>query len=171
MEGNTAAEARQPAGDPQLARPWADYNDDALAEMAVGLAEQAAGLFRKARAAKVALYGRLVDRKATVLDTPHWTGKMKPGPIHHAIDDIRRFCQRLAPLVDPEDLAKAFIQDPQPPVPALREDHRGINELDKRGGQVSEIIKEERTSQRGNPILELKRKPTVDEERAEQEGP
>jgi len=161
LEDNTAAEARQD-GDAE------GYSDDTLAELAESYAAQADHLFRLARGAREDLLRRLVSRGAKVLDTPNWQGKVKPGPIHHAIDNVDRFRARLAPLVDPDALAKAFVQAP-PTTPPMRADHRGINDLVKLGGEVAAVIAEERTSQQGDPVLELKRKPTVDEERRRQE--
>jgi hypothetical protein len=74
----------------------------------------------------------------------------------HTVDDPGRFRDRLAPLVSAEDLAAAFVQPPPPP---MRPEHRALNELAKRGGDIAAIIEEERRSLRGEPILVLKRKP------------
>ena len=154
--------------DEQPANPWNDYNDDALAEMAVGFADEADGLFRKARAAKAELHRRLVDRDAKVLDTPNWKGKMQPGKITHVIENPDRLRQRLVPHVDTQDLIPAFVE---PKAPPLRCDHRFLNDHHKRGGLIAQIIDEERASIRADDVLVLERKPTIDEERARQEKP
>lgn len=160
MEHSTEAEARQLDDGPTAAE---EINDDALATMAEAWAAEADRLFRLARGARAELLQRLVDRGAKVLDTPNWRGKVKPGPIHHAIDNVERFRQRLAPLVSDDALAKAFVQPP-PTTPPMRADHRGINELVKLGGKVAAVIAEERKSQPGDPVLELERKEAADAE-------
>jgi len=134
----------------------AEFNDDALATMADDFNKEADRLFRLARGAHAELQARMRDRHAKVLVTEHWTGKMRPGKLFHTVDDSDRFRQRLVPHVSADDIAAAFVR---PPAPPMRADHRYINELDKRGGLISQIIGEERHTTRGEDTLELERKP------------
>jgi len=132
-----------------------EISDDALAEMAHSFAEEAKRLSRLAHGAHAELQARMKDRKATVLDTVNWSGKMKPGAIRHNVDNPNRLRQRLVPHVGTKDILAAFIE---PPAPALRCDHRFLNDLHKRGGLVAQIIDEERQSVRGEDMLVLERK-------------
>ena len=134
----------------------AEYSDDTLATMADELAKEAERLGRLARGAHQELLVRMLEREATRLDTPNWTGTVKPGPIHHTVDDVGRFMLRLALLVNGDELDTAFVQ---PPLPPMRIDHRGLNELSKRGGEIAAIVDEERSSVRGESVLKLERKP------------
>jgi len=133
----------------------AEYSDDALAELADEFAKEAERLGRWARGAHQELLARMLEREATKLDTEHWTGTVKPGPIHHTVDDIDRFMMRLCYHLTGPELDTAFVS---PPPPSLRVDHRGLNELHKRGGEVAAIIDEERRSVRGESVLTLERK-------------
>jgi hypothetical protein len=135
--------------------PLGEFDDDALAEMSDSFAKEAERLGRLARGAHAELRARMLEREATILDTAHWMGKMKPGAITHVVDDTLRFRERLAAWISGRDLATAFVQPPPPP---LRADHRGLNELRKRGGPIAEIIDEERKSIRGESQLVLERK-------------
>ena len=149
-----------------LEETLAEISDDALAEIVHEYAEQAKRLSRLAHGAHAELQARMRERGGTVLETEHWSGKMKPGRIEHHVYNTDRFRQRLVPHVGTKDILAAFIE---PPAPALRCDHRFLNDLRKRGGLVAQIIDEERQSVRGEDMLVLERKPTVDEERARQE--
>lgn len=133
----------------------AEYSDDTLAEMSDSLSREAEHLFRLARGAHEELRARLVERGATKLDSEHWEGTLKPGAINHTVDDVARFQGRLAPLLTPLMNAAAFVQLPAPPI---RVDHRVVNELHKRGGEMATIIEDERKSVRGDPTLVLTRK-------------
>ena len=135
----------------------AEYDDDTLAEMADKFAEEAERLGRLARGAHAELQQRMRDRGGTKLETPHWSGVMKPGPISHTVDDLPRFRGRLyeLPNLSLDEINAAFVQPPPPP---MRPDHRVLNELHKRGGEIAAIIDEERRSVRGESVLVLKRK-------------
>ena len=133
----------------------AEYSDDTLATMADELAKEAERLGRLARGAHQELLVRMLEREASKLDTEHWTGTVKPGPIHHTVDNLERFKAKLAPLVSHDETDAAFVQ---PPAPPMRVDMRFINELYKRGGEVAAIIDEERRSVRGESVLKLERK-------------
>ena len=135
-----------------------EFDDDTLAELWHEWTREAERLGKLARGAFLELQVRMRERNATKLDTPHWRGTMKPGAIHHTVDDAVRFRQRLAAFVGEDDLAAAFVQ---PPAPPMREDNRGLNELAKRGGLIAKIIDEERHSVRGEDILVLTRKEEV----------
>jgi len=134
----------------------AEMSDDTLATMADEYAKEAERLGRFSRGAHAELQARMRERGATVLETEHWTGKMKPGAIRHTVDDTDRFRQRLVAHVSSKDIETAFVQ---PPAPPMRVDHRGLNELHKRGGLIAQIIDEERRSVRGEDVLVLERKP------------
>ncbi len=136
----------------------AEYDDDTLATMSDELAKEAERLGRLSRGAFEELKVRILERGATKLETPHWTGAVKPGAISHTVDDIDRFLWRLTPLLTGPELDTAFVS---PPPPKLRVDHRGVNELYKRGGDIAAIIDEERNSVRGDERLVLERKPEV----------
>lgn len=143
----------------QTVKPEAEvseHSDDALAEMADVWAREAEHLGWLARGAHAELRQRMIDRNASKLDTPHWKGTMKPGSIHHTVDNPERFRKRLWPLVTEQEILAAFLQ---PPMPPMHVDHRGLNELRKQGGEIAAIIDEERRSTRGDPQLVLERKP------------
>ena len=133
----------------------AEYSDDTLATMADELAKEAERLGRLARGAHQELLARMLEREASILDTPNWKGKVKPGPIHHTVDDLPRFRYRLQDVVSDDEIEAAFVQ---PPAPPMRVDMRQINELYKRGGEIAAIVDEERRSVRGESILKLERK-------------
>jgi hypothetical protein len=134
----------------------AEYDDDALAEIAESFRSEGEHLLRLARGAHEELRQRMLVRSATVLDTEHWSGKLTPGRTFYTIDDPQRFRARLGVLVSAENLAAAFVQ---PPAPPTRPDHRVLNELYKQGGEVRAIIDEERHSIQGDAMLMLERKP------------
>jgi len=132
-----------------------EFSDDALAEMAHSFAEEAKRLSHLAHGAHAELQTRMRERGGAVLETEHWSGKMKPGRIEHHVYNTDRFRQRLVPHVGTKDILAAFIE---PPLPPLRIDHRALNDLHKRGGLVAQIIDEERQSVRGEDMLVLERK-------------
>jgi len=132
-----------------------EFDDDTLAELWHEWTKEAERLGKLARGAFLELRQRMIDGKASKLDTPHWKGTLKPGPIHHTVDDVERFHERLMAVVSGRDIAAAFVQ---PPAPPMHVDHRAINELDKRGGIIAKIIDEERHSVRGEDVLVLTRK-------------
>ena len=140
--------------DKQDVKQVAEYSDDTLATMAEDFAKEAERLGRLARGAHAELLARMLEREATKLDTEHWTGTVKPGPIHHTVDDILRFKHRLVLQIGNAGMAP-FVQ---PPAPPMRIDMREVNELYKRGGEVAAIIDEERASVRGESVLTLERK-------------
>jgi hypothetical protein len=137
-----------------------EFDDDTLAELWHEWTKEAERLGKLARGAFLELQARMTERKASKLDTAHWRGTMKPGAIHHTVDDVERFHERLMAVVTGRDLATAFVQ---PPAPPMRVDHRGINELQKRGGIIAKIIDDERRSVRGEDVLVLMRKEGVEE--------
>jgi hypothetical protein len=156
MNDNPAEDLRQPANIEDAPRSdEGEFDDDTLAELWHEWTKEAERLGKLARGAFLELQARMSDRKASKLDTPHWSGTMKPGSIHHTVDDPVRFRERLAAFVGEDDLAAAFVQ---PPAPRMYADHRRINELDKRGGVIAKIIDEERRSIRGEDVLVLMRK-------------
>lgn len=141
----------------------ADMSDDALAEMWHGFILEAERLGALARGAHQELERRMLDRGASTLETQHWRGKMKAGAKRHFfIDDnplpLRR---RLAALLTEDEIRPAFVQPPTPPVPPIRVDHRALNELRKRGGEVAAAIDEERRTVQDDPRLVLERKKEV----------
>lgn len=150
----------QPTVDDALA----EMEDDALAEMAVGWKEEAQRLNRGAGQALHALTSRMKKNRAKVLETAHWSGKMKPGPMTHTVDDPSLLKDLLMDHLAPGDVAKGveFVR----PDPYWKVSQSGLNELGKRGGRVLEIIEDQRKSVRGDDVLELKRKKDVEVEPA-----
>jgi len=135
-----------------------EFDDDTLAELWHEWTKEAERLGKLARGAFLELQTRMTDRKASKLDTPHWRGTMKPGAIHHTVDDPECFCRLLLPHIATDELDAAFVQ---PPAPPMHVDHRVLNELAKRGGIIAKIIGEERRSIRGEDVLVLTRKEEV----------
>ena len=140
-------------GRPPLEDIIKDMNDDALAETAEDMAVEGGRLLRMAGLARHELRRRMIDGKATVLDTEHWGGKLTPGAPYHDYDDERMM--RLKPLLTDKEWAAARVQ---PEAPPPRWDKRALNELAKRGGSIRAVIEDATTSSRGEPKLELKRK-------------
>jgi len=134
-----------------------EYGDDAIAEMIDGFTRQAEHYRWLAHGARGELLARLLDRGATVFDGKDWTGKVHPGHITHRVEDPERLFQRLSEFLQVRELAVAFVY----PEPQLKVDHAALNQLAKRGGDISRILDEERTSIRGDSTLELERKPEV----------
>lgn len=130
-----------------------DMGDDALAETAEEMRIEGNRLLRMAGLAAHELRQRMIDRKATVLDTEHWGGKLTPGIMRHEYDDDRM--RRLHPLLTEAEWGAVLVW---PPTPAPRWDKRYLNELSKRGGSIRAVIEDATTSTRGDPGLELKRK-------------
>lgn len=147
------------ADQPTLEDALAEMNDDALAEMAIGWKEEAQRLSRGAGAALHTLTARMKQNRAKVLDTTHWEGKMKPGPMTHTVDDPSLLKDLLADHLAPDTVARGveFVR----PDPYWKISQSGLNELAKRGGRVLEIIEDQRKSRRGDDVLELKRKKDV----------
>ena len=143
-------------GRPPVEDMIADMGDDALAEIAIGWKEEARRLSRGAGLALHALTKRMRENRAKVLDTKHWSGKMKPGPIQHTVDDPSLLKDLLDEHLSPSDVVKGveFVR----PDPRWQINQSGLNELAKRGGRILDIIEDQRKSVRGDDVLELKRK-------------
>jgi len=135
-----------------------EFDDDTLAELWHEWTREAERLGKLARGAFLELQTRMRDGNASKLDTAHWRGTMKPGSIHHTVDDPERLHERLFSLVGGDALRAAFVEPPPPP---MHVDHRVLNELAKRGGVIAKIIDEERRSVRGEDVLILTRKEGV----------
>ena len=136
-----------------------DMGDDALAETAKSMKEEGNRLLRMAGLAHHELEERMIGRNATKLDTDHWAGTMKPGSIQHDIDTERMM--PLRSLLTDAEWAAAYVHRPAPE-PTWNQ--RELNELAKRGGAIRAAIEAGRTSERGRPRLELKRKETDDDD-------
>lgn len=145
-------------GRPPVEDMIADMGDDALAEIAIGWKEEAQRLSRGAGLALHALTKRMRENRAKVLDTKHWSGKMKPGPIQRTVNDPGLMKDLLDEHLSPGDVVKGveFVR----PEPHWQVSQSGLNELAKRGGRILEIIEDQRKSVRGDDVLELKRKET-----------
>lgn len=137
-----------------------EYGDDAIAEMIDGFTRQAEHYRRLEFGARGELLARLLERGATVFDGKEWQGKVKPGQITHRVEDPERLRTRLADFLQAKELQAAFVW----PEPQLRCNHAILNQLAKRGGDISRILDEERVSVRGDSTLELERKPEVQPE-------
>ena len=135
----------------------AEFGDDSLCEMIDGFARQAEHYRRLAFGARGELLARLLERGASVFDGKDWAGRVKPGTIQHSVADPERLRTRLADFLQAKELQAAFVW----PEPQLRCNHAILNQLAKRGGDISRILDEERTSIRGDSTLELERKPEV----------
>ena len=134
-----------------------EYTDDALAEIAESMRAEGRRLTQMADGARFELERRLIERGATVLETEHWRGKLASVGYEHTIEDPARLREELlrTPGVAFEEVDRAF---PLPPPPVRGLDHRVLNELHKRGGQVATLIDEYRRSAPKRPRLELKRR-------------
>lgn len=140
-----------------------EYSDDALAEMSEQLGQEGRRLQRLAAGALFELEKRMQERGAKKLATDHYTGVVRPGGISYRIDDLDRLRERLRQHVDPGDVDRAF---PEPKLPAQGVNQAVLNELLKLGGEIAEIINEERAGTRGRSNLELSRKPEEPEKGA-----
>src|SRR3990167_1834124 len=63
-----------------------DMSDDALAETAIEMKAEGYRLMRMADLALHELGNRMEDRGASKLDTEHWNGTLRPGPLSHHVD-------------------------------------------------------------------------------------
>lgn len=134
----------------------ADMSDDTLADMWDAWNEEAEKLQRLARGAFQELETRMKDRGATHLETENWRGRMKPGAKNHTIDDpVHLRTQLIASGLTYDETCSAFII---PPPLAMRVDQRGLNELEKLGGEVAQVIGENRKTVQGDPRLVLEKK-------------
>jgi hypothetical protein len=134
-----------------------EYSDDALAEIAESMKAEGRRLTQMADGARFELERRLIERSATVLETEHWRGKLASSGYEHTIEDPVRLREELlrAPGVGFDEVDRAF---PLPPPPQRGLDHRVLNELHKRGGEIAALIDEYRRSAPKRPRLELTRK-------------
>ena len=116
-----------------------EYSDNALAEIAEQMLAEGRRLTQMANGARFELESRLIERSATVLDTEDWTGKLASSGYEHTIGDPARLREELlrTPGVGFEEVDRAF---PLPPPPVRGLDHRVLNELHKRGGDVARLI-------------------------------
>ena len=151
--GQGAPTAPQEAQEPALD----EYSDDALAEIAESMKAEVRRLTQMADGAKFELERRLIERGATVLETDHWHGKLASVGYEHTVEDPARLREELLrdSGVDFEEVDRAL---PLPPPPVRGLDHRVLNELLKRGGQVAALINQYRRSAPKRPRLELTRK-------------
>jgi len=140
-----------------------EYTDDALAEIAESMRAEGRRLTQMADGARFELERRLLDRSATLLETDHWHGKLASVGYEHTVEDPARLREELlrTPGVAFEEVDRAF---PLPPPPVRGLDHRVLNELLKRGGQVAALINQYRRSAPKRPRLELRRKEEADED-------
>ena len=152
------ATQREPNPPPEPDAPTLDeYSDDALAEIAESMRAEGRRLTQMADGARFELERRLIDRGATIMETDHWHGKLASSGYEHTIEDPVRLREELlrAPGVGFDEVDRAF---PLPPPPQRGLDHRVLNELHKRGGDVARLIDEYRRSAPKRPRLELSRK-------------
>ena len=140
-----------------------EYSDDALAEIAESMKAEGRRLTQMADGAKFELERQLIERGATVLETERWRGKLTSSGYEHTVEDPVRLREELLrdSGVDFEEVDRAF---PLPPPPVRGLDHRVLNELLKRGGQVAALINQYRRSAPKRPRLELRRKEEADED-------
>lgn len=142
-----------PESAPGLDEKLADFTEDTLAELAKSLAENGKRQLKMASQAYFELTRRLQARGATVLDTEHWDGKLRAGALIHTVHNAQHLREQLSAYVDAKILDAIFV-----PRLAVR-DQRLLTDLAKRGGAIAEIIADERETVRGEPKLELTRKP------------
>ena len=140
-----------------------EYTDDALAEIAESMRAEGRRLTQMADGARFELERRLIERGATLLETEHWHGKLASVGYEHTIEDPARLRKELLRTagVGFEEVDRAF---PLPPPPVRGLDHRVLNELLKRGGQVAALINQYRRSAPKRPRLELRRKEEADDD-------
>lgn len=141
---------------PTEANTLAEYGEDALAEIAEDMEAEGHKMIAMAFTARQELLRRLTERKATVLNTEHWAGQLRPGTLSHTVDDPQRLYARLQDYVD-DKILKAVISTRT----VKQVEQRQLNNLLKLGGDVARIIAEEQATIRGDPKLELKRKKDV----------
>ena len=133
-----------------------DMADDALAETAVEMKAESYRLMRMAELALHELGNRMEDRGASKLDTEHWNGTLRPGPLIHHVDPGKM--EKLRQHLTPEEWDDVYVL---PPAPERRWSHSVLNELVKRGGLIRVAIEAARTSIRDRSKLELERKKEV----------
>jgi len=144
-----------------------EYTDDALAEIAESMRAEGRRLTQMADGARFELERRLLDRSATLLETDHWHGKLASVGYEHTVEDPARLREELLRIdcdgyvAFADEVDRAF---PLPPPPVRGLDHRVLNELLKRGGQVAALINQYRRSAPKRPRLELRRKEEADED-------
>lgn len=141
---------------PTAAEVMEDLNDDALAEMIQSMREEGKRLLRTAGQAEFTLVGRMEKNDATVLDTDHWSGKLRPGPWTHTVADPITLRSR---LIDVANVPSKQVHGAISTVPKV--DQRVLNDIVKRGGQAAALIASHRTSVQARPSLDLTRKQEV----------
>src|SRR3990172_2388892 len=114
----------------------AGMGDDALAEIAEGMLEQARTLHHNAGVARFELARRLKERGATHVDTEHWLGRLVPGGFAHTVADPEALYEALIAAGLSIGAMREAIYYPVPTPPVLRVDHRELNELLKLGDPV-----------------------------------
>lgn len=139
----------------------ADMSVDALAEIACEVKEEAYRQLRMAELADREIRRRMVTDDATLLETDHWSGRLRPGAPYHIVQVPARLRKRLLMFLPAGDVDLAVSrQAPSPP--GLKVNHQKLADLYRRGGSIAEIIDDERKSYRGEPKLELARKREVE---------
>jgi len=136
--------------------------DDALAEIAEGMLEEARTLQHNAGLSRFELARRLKDREGTHMETEHWTGRLVPSGFAHTVPDPEALRSALAAAGVTGEWLDEAVGYPKPIEPSLLVNHRTLNELQKRGGAVKAAIEAHRQSVRGEPKLELHRRAEVD---------
>lgn len=139
----------------------AGMGDDALAEIAEGMLEEAKVLRHNADLARFELSRRLRERDATHVETEHWQGRLVPGGYVHEVEDAAGLRDALIAAGTPSLRVDEAVYLP---VVSFRVDHRQLNELVKLGGPIKAAIEAHRRSERGEPKLELHRKADIQEE-------
>src|SRR3972149_942445 len=129
-----------------------DMADDALAETAVEMKAESYRLRRMADLALHELENRMGDRSATKLDTEHWLGTLRPGPLIHDVDPEKM--EKLPQHLTPEEWDEVYVP---PPAPDRRWSHSVLNELVKRGGLIRVAIEVAPTSVRGRSQMGMER--------------
>src|SRR3990167_117934 len=107
------------------------FSDDALAEIAEGMLEEANTLRHNAGVARYELARRLKDREGTHLETEHWTGRLVPSGFAHTVTDPEALREALAAAGVTGEWLDEAVGYPKPMPKSLLVNHRTLNELAK----------------------------------------
>src|SRR3990172_7522349 len=105
----------------------AGMGDDALAEIAEGMLEEARTLQHNAGIARFELARRLKERGATHVETEHWAGRLVPGGFAHTVADTEALDEALIAAGLSIGATREAIYYPVPTPPVLRAVHRELN--------------------------------------------
>ncbi len=141
---------------PPIADFIAELDDNAVATIIDTWKKEGRRLTRAAGEAEFLLEKRMRDRGATVLDTEDWDGKLESKGFDYTVDDPGLLRTQLQDHVTDKQLAG--VVERVTPEPTWVVNHRGLNELAKRGGDIARIIDEGRRKTPKPAKLSLDRK-------------